>query len=148
MQTISSLKYKAEFILTWSTLRVSLSDYIYIIFNVIAFFITTLFPLLCKILTYITHICEKHFPDHIIPQTVYVWAHKTNLTPKWLYLARKERGHVYCVSDIDFEPFYDFLLDFRTVLTVWYFRTVLTVWYFRNVLTVLYFFFFILLYLV
>ena len=32
-----------------------------------------------------------------------------------------------------------FLLDFRTVLTVWYFRIVLTVWYFRTVLTVWYF---------
>jgi hypothetical protein len=57
---------------------VSLSDYIYIIFNVIAFFITTLFPRLCKMLAYITHICEKHFPGHIIPQIGYAWAHKTN----------------------------------------------------------------------
>jgi hypothetical protein len=32
-----------------------------------------------------------------------------------------------------------FLLDFDTVLTVWYFDTVLTVWYFDTVLTVWYF---------
>jgi hypothetical protein len=32
-----------------------------------------------------------------------------------------------------------FLLDFRTVPTVWYFKTVPTVWYFRTVTAVWYF---------
>ena len=43
------------------------------------------------------------------------------------------KGYLFCLC------FYDFLLNFGTVLTVWYFRTVLTVWYFRTVLTVWYF---------
>jgi hypothetical protein len=48
-----------------------------------------------------------------------------------------------CIRGINFASLYDFLLDFGTVLTVWYFGfgTVLTVWYFGfgTVLTVWYF---------
>jgi hypothetical protein len=69
--------------------------------------------------------------------------------------ARKLSSHVYVCKRYQFclflqffywilELFWQcgiFLLDFGTVLTVWYFRTVLTVWYFRTVLTVWYFLF-------
>jgi len=36
-----------------------------------------------------------------------------------------------------------FLLDVRTITTVWFFRTITTVWYFRTITTVWYFLFFI-----
>jgi hypothetical protein len=71
------------------------------------------------------------------------WQHPqvASLTPplllRCLCQVRKMRGHVF-VLGVDIASFYDCLLYFTTVLTLWYFRTVLTVWYFRTVLTVWY----------
>ena len=55
-------------------------------------------------------------------------------------------GHVLCVRGIVFVSFYDFVIEFGAVPTVWYFGDVPTVWYFAAVPTVWYLLFFILLY--
>ena len=60
--------------------------------------------------------------------------HGSNLLLTFLYINHKkdQRKRMHSYYKI-------FILNFRTVQTVWYFRTVQTVWYFRTVQTVWYF---------
>jgi hypothetical protein len=73
--------------------------------------------------------CGKHIHDCIISFTGDAWAHKTSLTPShffyWSACTKPGKWDVICmylyIRGIDFVSFYDFLLTFRTVPTVWCF---------------------------
>ena len=70
--------------------------------------------------------CGKHLYDRIISLRREIWVHKTSLAPpllmKCMYQTRKVSGHVFCESNVSIFPLSKiFLLDFETVLIVWYF---------------------------
>ena len=64
--------------------------------------------------------CETHFHDRIISLRGEVYAHETSLTPnfllQFLHQARKVSDSALGVSIYVF----DSVLDFETVMTVWY----------------------------
>ena len=115
----------------------------FIMFNIIAFFIVTLFAwLYMSVVILLT--CGKHLHDCIISLRGEVWAHKTRLTlhfiVKRLNQARKVTSHVFVCLGVSMLPLSTIsIVDFGTVPTVWYFGTVPTVRYFGTVPTVRYF---------
>jgi hypothetical protein len=79
-------------------------------------------------------VLRKLYTDPFIGASYQVWqVGETKLRQRLLYQARKVIGHVKVVLGVSILHL-SMILDFGTVLTVWYFRTVLTVWYFRTVL--------------
>ena len=69
-------------------------SHVYIMFNIIAFFIIKLFNRLLCVRGDILLACGKHLHDHTISLGGEVSAHKISLTPS-VFMTRKVSGHVF-----------------------------------------------------